>query len=233
MSRSRVLVVDDEPNVRSALARSLTGHGYDVGVAIDGNAALELLTNEQFDVVLLDLVMPGVDGFEVLRRLQHLSPVPVIVLSARGDESDKIRALDLGADDYVTKPFGIGELLARLRAVQRRVSDPNRAVVVVGDVTIDLEREVVTRSGEPVHLSPIEYAVLVALAEQPGLLVEYPQLLESVWGPLSATSDEHERLLQRLRVHVNALRDKLEPDLESYSLILTEPGRGYRLWPGN
>ncbi len=233
MSRSHLLIVDDEPNVRSSLARSLGGHGYDVSAAVDGVAALDVLTREQFDAVLLDLMMPGMDGFEVLRRLQGVSTVPVIVLSARGDEDDKIRALDLGADDYVTKPFGIRELLARLRAVQRRVAEPSGPVVVVGDVTIDLERRVVIRGGDPVHLTPIEFAVLARLAEQPGLLVEYPQLVEAVWGSASVALDEQERLLQRLRVHVNALRDKLEPDLESYSLILTEPGRGYRLWPGS
>jgi two-component system KDP operon response regulator KdpE len=233
VSRSHLLIVDDEPNVRSSLARSLGGHGYDVSAAVDGVAALDVLTREQFDAVLLDLMMPGMDGFEVLRRLQGVSTVPVIVLSARGDEDDKIRALDLGADDYVTKPFGIRELLARLRAVQRRVAEPSGPVVVVGDVTIDLERRVVIRGGDPVHLTPIEFAVLARLAEQPGLLVEYPQLVEAVWGSASVALDEQERLLQRLRVHVNALRDKLEPDLESYSLILTEPGRGYRLWPGS
>lgn len=204
-----------------------------MGVAGHGGAALDALAKERFDVVLLDPMISEFDGFEVLRRLTGPSAMPVIVLSARGDESDKIRALDLGADDYVTKPFAIGELLARLRAVQRRFAQTGEPVVVAGDVRIDLERPVVTHAGNPVHLAPIEFAVLTVLAEHAGMIVEYPELVAAVWGDPSLPPDEQERRLQALRVHVNALRRKPEPDPWSHRLILTEPGLGYRLWSGS
>ena len=235
MSPARVLVVDDEPLVRSSLARALDGHGYDVGVAKDGGEALAILAEAPADVVLLDLVMPGIDGFEVLRRLldRSVAPViPVIVVSARGDEADKIAALDLGADDYLTKPFGVGELLARLRVVRRRVAERAGSVVVAGDVVIDLERRVVTRGGEPVHLAPIELAVLAALAERPGVAVAHQRLVEAAWSDPGVEPDDQVRRLQSLRVHVTALRRKLEPDPQSPTLILTVPGTGYRLWAG-
>ena len=230
MSEGRVLVVDDEPQMRRALQRALKAHAYQVKLAADGMTALDLLAEQPVDMVLLDLMMPGIDGFEVLRRTRTWSRVPIIVLTARGDEADTVAALDLGADDYLTKPFGIEVLLARLRAVRRRMAEPQRSVFVAGDVTIDLERRIVIRGDDPVHLAPIELDILAVLVEHRGVTVEYPQLIAAVWGESSTTPDEMPFRRQALRVHINALRRKLEPDPRAPRLILTEPGRGYRLW---
>jgi two-component system KDP operon response regulator KdpE len=219
----RVLVVDDEPQIRRALRTALAGHGYRVEVAEDGEAALTMLAGRPPDVVVLDLMMPGVDGFEVLRQTRAWSRVPIVVLSARGQERDKVEALDLGADDYLTKPFGIAELLARVRAVLRRAGPVAGSRLTVGNVGIDLARHVVTKAGVEVHLTPTEYDLLRVLAVDAGKVLTHRQLLERVWGGYAAANS------QQLRVYVNYLRRKLEDDPARPRLLLTEPGVGYRL----
>ncbi len=223
MTGERVLVVDDEPQIRRALRTALTGHGYEVETADDGEATLMLLAARAPDVLVLDLVMPGVDGFEVLRRVREWSRVPIVVLSARGQERDKVTALDLGADDYLTKPFGIAELLARVRAVLRRAAPTVESRLTVGDVTVDLERRVVAKAGVEVHLTPTEYDLLRVLAVDAGKVLTHRQLLARVWGGYATENS------QQLRVYVNYLRRKLEDDPARPRLILTEPGVGYRL----
>jgi two-component system KDP operon response regulator KdpE len=220
---TRVLIVDDEAQIRRALRTGLSGHGYAVEVAEDGEAALAAIAAHPPDVVVLDLVMPGVDGFEVLRQLREWSRLPVIVLSAHGEERDKVEALDLGADDYLTKPFGMGELLARLRAVLRRAGAPEEPVLRVGDVAIDVARHVVTRGGTEIHLTPTEYDLLRVLAKDADKVLTHRQLLERVWGSHAAEN------AQQLRVYINYLRRKLEADPTRPQLIVTEPGVGYRL----
>jgi two-component system, OmpR family, KDP operon response regulator KdpE len=223
MSGERVLVVDDEPQIRRALRSALTAHGYEVAVAEDGKAALETIATWVPDAVVLDLVMPGVDGFDVLRETRTWSPVPIIVLSARGAEADKVAALDQGADDYLTKPFGMGELLARLRVVLRRERVGVPAVLNAGDVTIDVSRYLVFRGGAEVHLTPTEFDLLRVLTSEAGKVLTHRQLLERVWGSHAAEN------AQQLRVYINYLRRKLEPDPSHPQLIVTEPGVGYRL----
>ena len=223
MTSARVLIVDDEAQIRRALRTGLTGHGFAVEVAEDGEMALAVIAAHPPDVIVLDLVMPGIDGFEVLRQLRAWSRVPVLVLSAHGEEHDKVEALDLGADDYLTKPFGMAELLARLRAVLRRAGAPQEPVLRVGDVAIDLARHVVTRSGAEIHLTPTEYDLLRVLATNADKVLTHRQLLERVWGGYAAENT------QQLRVYVNYLRRKLEVDPARPDLILTEPGVGYRL----
>ena len=230
MSGERVLVVDDEPHLRRTLDILLTSHGYAVAVAEDGEAALAAFAARPADALLLDLMMPRLDGLEVIRRLRPWSAVPIVVLSARGQEADKVAALDLGADDYLTKPFGVPELLARLRAALRRA--PPGAPLAAGDVAFDPGRRLVTRGGVPVHLAPVEYALLATLAAHAGQLVPYRRLVEAVWGAFGPTPDDQARQLQLLRVHVTYLRRKLEAEPRSPRLILTEPGLGYRLWTG-
>jgi two-component system, OmpR family, KDP operon response regulator KdpE len=223
MTSARVLIVDDEAQIRRALRTGLTGHGFAVEVAEDGETALTAVAAHPPDVIVLDLVMPGIDGFEVLRQLRAWSRVPVLVLSAHGEEHDKVEALDLGADDYLTKPFGMAELLARLRAVLRRAGAPQEPVLRVGDVAIDLARHVVTRSGAEIHLTPTEYDLLRVLASNADKVITHRQLLERVWGGYAAENT------QQLRVYINYLRRKLEVDPARPDLILTEPGVGYRL----
>ncbi len=223
MTGERVLVADDEPQIRRALRTALTGHGYQVVLAEDGEEALAVLATQVPDVVVLDLVMPGLDGFEVLRQTRAWSQVPIVVLSARGQEHDKVQALDLGADDYLTKPFGIAELLARLRAVLRRVHPGDAPIVVIGDVQIDLARRIVTRGATEVHLTPTEYDLLRVLAADAGKVLTHRQLLERVWGSYAAEN------AQQLRVYINYLRRKLENEPTRPRLIVTEPGVGYRL----
>ena len=233
MSGDRVLVVDDEPQIRRVLRRALVGHGYGVELAEGGEVALDQLATRGADVVVLDLVMPGIDGFEVLRQLRAWSRVPVIVLTARGDEADKVAALDLGADDYLTKPFGIEELLARLRAVRRRAGAQEEAqpLVRVGEVELDLARRRVTRGGEPVRLTPTEYALLAILVQHAGQVLTHGQLIEQVWGRHGPGDRPEVQQLQLLRVYVNRLRHRLEADPRTPRLILSEPGVGYRLNP--
>jgi two-component system, OmpR family, KDP operon response regulator KdpE len=206
MSGERILVVDDEPQIRRALRTALTGHGYDVEIAEDGEAALALLAARPADAVVLDLVMPGVDGFEVLRETRTWSDVPIIVLSARGQEADKVRALDLGADDYLTKPFGMEELLARVRAVLRRKSTPQSPMITFGDIELDLAGRVITKAGAEVHLTPTEFDLLRVLANHAGKVLTHRQLLERVWGSYAADNS------QQLRVYINYLRGKIEDE---------------------
>jgi two-component system KDP operon response regulator KdpE len=223
MSGERVLVVDDEPQIRRALRVALSGHGYQVDIAEDGEQALVALASRIPDAVVLDLVMPVTDGFEVLRQTRVWSPVPIIVLSARGQERDKVEALDLGADDYLTKPFGMEELLARLRAVLRRTGAPANPRRTFGDITIDLSGHVVTKADVEVHLTPTEYDLLAVLANNAGKVLTHRQLLERVWGSYASEN------LQQLRVYVNYLRRKLEDDPSRPHWLVTEPGIGYRL----
>jgi two-component system, OmpR family, KDP operon response regulator KdpE len=219
----RILVVDDEEQIRRALQRALAARGYEVDVAVDGEDALSTFGAFRPDVVVLDLNLPGIDGIEVTRRLRAWSPVPILVLSVREDETDKVAALDLGADDYLTKPFGVPELLARIRALLRR-SEPSPSPMrfVAGDVAIDLGSRTVERAGEAVHLTRTEWSLLETLAGRPGKLLTHDWLLETVWGR------GYDGDVEVLRVFVSQLRRKVEPDPAHPSLIVTEPGVGYR-----
>lgn len=223
MTDERVLIVDDEAQIRRALRTALTGHGYRVDVAEDGESGLAALASQVPDVLVLDLVMPGLDGFEVLRQTRTWSNLPIIVLSARGEERDKVQALDLGADDYLTKPFGMEELLARVRAVLRRTPTASVTQIAFGDVTVDLARHVVTKRGAEVHLTPTEFDLLRVLGKDLGRVLTHRQLLERVWG---AYASENSR---QLRVYINYLRRKLEDDPSRPRWLVTEPGVGYRL----
>lgn len=224
MNPLRVLVVDDDRQIRRALSTALRGQGYEVEVAVDGADALTRMATWNPDVVVLDLVMPNVDGFEVVRDARAWTSVPIIVLSARGQFQDKVTALDFGADDYITKPFGIEELEARLRAIMRRAHpDDDVTSIELGDIVIDLAAHRVTRSGEPVHLTPTEFSLLQTLAAERGKIVTHRHLLERVWGGYAAENS------RQLRVYINYLRRKLEVDPTKPRLIVTEPGVGYRL----
>jgi two-component system KDP operon response regulator KdpE len=222
---TRVLVVDDEPQIRKALKVNLEARDYEVLLAADGEEALVLAADAHPDVVLLDLGLPGVDGMGVIGGLRGWTDVPIIVLSVRGEESDKVAALDAGADDYVSKPFGMGELLARMRAALRR-SAPEAAAPIVAtpDFRIDLAATRVTRveDGEEVHLTPIEWGLVEQLVRNAGRLVSQRHLLHEVWGP------QYDHETNYLRVHMANLRRKLEPDPSSPRYFVTEPGMGYR-----
>jgi len=219
----RVLVVDDDAAIRRTLQISLRASGYDVLIAADGRTALQACREDDPQVLLLDLGLPDLSGFDVLRSLREWSQLPVIVLSARHGSSDKVEALDLGADDYVTKPFGMDELLARLRAAVRRSGATED--VVTDDFTVDLAAGQVVRDGEPVRLTPTEWGLLVALVTRAGRLVPQVTLLKEVWGPEYANETNY------LRVYVANLRKKLEPEPARPRHFLTEPGMGYRFVP--
>ena len=219
-----VLLVDDDPGLARALRINLAARGHEVHLASDGASALVLAARHRPDVVVLDLGLPDMDGLEVLRGLRGWTDVPVVVLSARDDEREKVRALDAGADDYVSKPFGLDELLARLRAAQRRSRPAAESpVVVAGAFTVDLARREVTKDGQPVRVTATEWGLLEALARNPGRLVTQQQLLEQVWGP------GFEKQTHYLRVHMSALRRKLEPEPSAPRYLVTESGQGYRL----
>ena len=223
----RVLVVDDEPQIRRALRTSLEAHGYEVAAVANGEEGVLGAAEQRPDLVLLDLGLPDMDGTEVIRRIRGFSEVPVIVLSVRESQSDKVAALDAGADDYVTKPFGMEELLARTRAALRRsgVDEPAQPLLAFGDLEIDLPRRLVSRDGAPVHLTPTEYGLLEALATNPGKLLTHQWLLRRVWGQGYGTETTY------LRTYIRALRKKLGDDASAPALIVTEPGVGYR-WIG-
>jgi two-component system, OmpR family, KDP operon response regulator KdpE len=224
---TRVLVVDDELPIRRALTANLKARGYEVDAAETGEQALDLAARHHPDVVLLDLGLPGIDGLEVIDGLRGWTNVPIVVLSARGAERDKVAALDAGADDYVAKPFGMDELLARLRAAVRRGTPADEEpIVATAHFTVDLSaKRVLDGSGEPVRLTPTEWHLLEVLVRNAGKLVTQRQLLRDVWGP--AYGDES----NYLRVHMAHLRRKLEPDRSRPRYLITEPGMGYRFVP--
>jgi len=220
-----VLVIEDEPQMRRFLKASLEAHDYRLVEAVTAREGLAQAAGRNPDVILLDLGLPDLDGIELTRRLREWSRVPVIVISARGREQDKIAALDAGADDYLTKPFGLGELLARLRVALRRVAGDGGAepVLVAGDLTVDLGARLVYRGGEEVHLTPIEYKLLATLARHAGKVLTHRMLLKEVWGP-NAVEHTH-----YVRVYMTQLRHKLEDDPSRPKVLVTESGVGYRL----
>jgi len=220
----RILIVDDEPNIIGTVAPLLRARGYDVSSAMSGRAALEAVDRDKPDLIVLDLGLPDIDGVDVCRHVRRTLTVPILVLSARGAENDKVRALDAGADDYVTKPFGAEELLARIRATLRRVesSSPQTEPIVRGDLVIDRERFRVLRNGDEVRLTPKEFELLAFLAQHAGRVVTHRTILRAVWGPHAVDQPEH------LRVLVGSLRKKIEANPASPKYILTEPWVGYR-----
>jgi two-component system, OmpR family, KDP operon response regulator KdpE len=220
---SRILVVDDEPQILRALQTSLRGAGYEVDAAATGEEALTMAAVRPPDAVILDLVLPDARGTDVCRELRTWSSAPVIVLSVVGDESEKVAALDAGADDYITKPFGVGELLARLRAALRRAEPSAEPVLEIGGLRVDLEARDVSVAGAPVQLTPHEYDLLRLLALNEGKLLTHKTILREVWGEAYADESHY------LHVYVSQLRRKLEPDPARPRYILTEPGAGYRL----
>jgi two-component system KDP operon response regulator KdpE len=229
--KQRILIVDDEPQITRVLRRSLTTHGYDVHVAYDGESALQTFGDWSPDLVVTDLSMPNTDGLELCRNLRAISQLPIIVLSVRGEERTKVQALDAGADDYVTKPFGMDELLARIRAALRRApatkpGDAVSPVLEVGDFRIDLENRSVSVREREVHLTPKEYDLMIYLVSHPGKVLTHRTLLMAVWGGESVEQTEY------LRVFVGQLRKKIEPEPAAPQYILTEPWIGYRFDPG-
>ncbi|HHY99176.1 MAG TPA: response regulator [Firmicutes bacterium] len=221
---AKILVVDDEAQIRRLLNVALTAHGYQVEEANCGQDAIARAATAHPDLVVLDLGLPDMEGLEVIKRVREWSQIPILILSVRGREEDKINALDAGADDYITKPFGMGELLARIRVAMRHVAKPeDEPIISVGDLTIDLSKRLVTMKGQEVKLTPIEYDILKTLASYAGRVITHRQLLRLVWGP------EYEMETHYLRVYIGQLRRKIEPDPARPKYIVTEPGVGYRL----
>jgi two-component system, OmpR family, KDP operon response regulator KdpE len=225
-TNTRALLVEDDPNIVDLIRSNLAVRGFDTVVSTDGMRALQLLETEEPDIVLLDLMLPEADGFDLCRQIRERSSVAVIVVSARGGERDKVTALNMGADDYMTKPFSVEELLARITATLRRTRaagavEPGPPIVSVGDIVIDLASQQVTRRGDPVHLTPTEFALLRELVTNRGKLLSHAYLLRRVWGPGYQTETEY------VRVFVGRLRAKLEVQ-GSPPLILTAPRAGYR-----
>ena len=223
MSGPRVLVVDDEQQILRALQTSLRGAGYEVDTAETAQQALAAAAIRPPEAVVLDLILPDGTGSDVLRELRKWSSAPVIVLSAVDDEQEKVMALDAGADDFVTKPVGIDELLARLRAVLRRTTPSGNPVIEIGDLVVDLQKQAVSLSGTPIHLTPHEFDLLRILAQNEGKLLTHRMLLREVWGP------GYDGASNLLHVNVSQLRRKIEPDRARPRYLLTEPGAGYRL----
>ena len=223
MSGPRVLVVDDEPQILRALQMKLRGAGYSVETAATAQEALMKAGMRPPEVIVLDLLLPDGRGTDVCRELRRWNTAPILVLSAVGEEKEKIEALDAGADDYVTKPFSGDELLARLRAALRRAAPSPDPVVTVGDLRIDLDKRSVTMAGAPVSLTPIEYDLLRLLAENQGKLLTHPMILRAIWGPAFQEESNY------LHVHVSHLRRKIEPDPARPRYILNQAGVGYRL----
>ena len=224
-SRATVLIVEDEPDIRRLLRTSLTAEGYRIAESASGRRGVIDAGTHKPDLAIVDLGLPDFDGLDVIRHIRQWSPMPILVLSARIQERSKIEALDAGADDYVTKPFAIGELLARLRAALRHVlrGGQPQPVVNLSDAVIDLERRIATRRGEEIRLTPIEYKLLAVLARHLGMVVTHGQLLAEVWGP-THRNDTH-----YLRVYMKQLREKLEDDPVCPRHLLTDTGVGYRL----
>jgi two-component system KDP operon response regulator KdpE len=227
MAGRRILVVDDEPQITRVLRTTLSSHGYEIRVANDAEAALDVFSDWPPELVITDLSMPNISGIDLTKKVRALSDVPIIVLSVRGEERIKIEALDAGADDYVTKPFNMNELLARVRANLRRFTPPEapEEEIVVGDFKIDLGGHRVFMRGEEVRLTPKEFDLLVYFSRHPEKVITHAVLLRSVWGPQSAHQNEY------LRVFIGQLRKKLEAGTEKH-YILTEPWIGYRFTPG-
>ena len=220
----RVLIVDDEPSILAAMAPLLRSRGYDVSTARSGRAALDALERDKPDLIVLDLGLPDTDGIEICRLIRYGNATPIIVLSARGKEADKVAALDAGADDYVTKPFGTEELMARIRVALRRLELPGgpEGQIACGDLIIDRDRRRVLRDGEEIRLTPKEFELLLFFAQRPGRVLTHRAILKAIWGPHSVDQPEH------LRVLVGSLRRKIERDAARPRYLLTEPWVGYR-----
>ncbi|CAA7620354.1 DNA-binding response regulator in two-component regulatory system with KdpD [Candidatus Terasakiella magnetica] len=224
---TRILVIDDEPQIRKFMRISLAANGYEVIEAENAAQGIEAANSQQPDLLILDLGLPDLDGQEVISAVREGSDVPIVVLSVRAGELDKVEALDRGANDYIVKPFGVAELMARVRAVLRqRAAKGNDDVVEAGAVQIDLSRRIVTRDGAEVHLSKREWGLLAFLARQPDHVLTHKQILKEVWGPAHGEDTAY------LRVYVNQLRQKLEVDPSTPTLIVTDAGVGYRLKRG-
>ncbi len=229
--KPRILVVDDEPQLTRVLRTGLTSHGFEVRAAADGVSGFEMFTDWRPDLIISDLAMPNMDGLELCRRLRNVSQVPIIILSAKGEEKTKVEALDIGADDFVTKPFGIDELLARVRASLRRArvvptNDSGQKSLESGDFHVDLDSRAVTVRGSEVHLTPKEFDLLTYFLKHPGKVLTHRTLLAALWGGNYVEQNEY------LRVFVGNLRKKIETDAASPRYILTEPWIGYRFDPG-
>jgi two-component system KDP operon response regulator KdpE len=225
VNAATVLVIEDEPQIRRFLRASFDAEGYRVVESASGRRATIDATSHKSDLAIVDLGLPDVDGIDVVRRIRQWSSMPVIVLSARTQERTKIEALDAGANDYITKPFGVGELLARVRAALRhrsRLADGGN-VLRLGDAIVDLDRRAATRAGQPLHLTPIEFRLLATLARHLGMVVTHRELLSEVWGPTHANDTHY------LRIYAKQLRDKLEADPVRPRYLVTETGVGYRL----
>lgn len=228
--KGNILVVDDEPQITRVLKTTLSSQGYGVRSAADGQQALDEMKGWSPDLVITDLRMPTMDGLELCRRVRKESRVPIIVLSVKGEETIKVEALDAGADDYITKPFSVNELMARVRAALRRATTPaeeDSSAIEAGDFRIDVPGRTITVKGREVHLTPKEFDLLVYLAKHPGKVLTHRALLGAVWGANSVEQPEY------LRVFVGHLRKKLEPEDESARYIVTEPWVGYRFEPGD
>lgn len=229
-NRRNILVVDDEPQIARVLKTTLSAQGYSIRTASDGIVALEEMKKWSPDLVITDLRMPNMGGLDLCRSIRAVSRIPIIVLSVKGEEAIKVEALDAGADDYVTKPFNVNELLARVRAALRRASapeSPDAELIEIGDFRIDIPARKVEVGKKEVHLTPKEFDLLIYLARHPGKVVTHHSLLASIWGPNSVQQPEY------LRVFVGHLRKKLEPDESTPRYILTEPWVGYRFEPGD
>jgi two-component system, OmpR family, KDP operon response regulator KdpE len=229
--KPRILVVDDEPQLIRVLRTGLTSHGFEVRAAADGLVGFEVFSDWQPDLIITDLAMPNMDGLELCRRVRAISQVPIIILSAKGEEKTKVEALDIGADDFVTKPFGIDELLARVRASLRRAhagptNGAAQTLLECGDFHVDLDSRAVTVRGSEVHLTPKEFDLLTYFLKHPGKVLTHRRLLAALWGGNYVEQNEY------LRVFVGNLRKKIEKDAASPRYILTEPWIGYRFDPG-
>lgn len=229
MSNPIVLVVDDEKTIRDFVRRNLEVRNFGVVTASNGIDALSIFNSQNIDLVILDLMMPRLDGIETTRRIRQQSTVPIVILTALDDESDKIRAFELGADDYLTKPFGVGELLARVKAVMRRASWTETPIregrIVHGEISVDLARHEVTIGGKKVNLSPTEFDLLVFMMEHAGKVLPHEAILKNVWGPEYGEETEY------LRVYMGHLRQKIENNPNNPEYLLTERGIGYRFEP--
>jgi len=228
-NKGNILVVDDEPQITRVLKTTLSSHGYGTRIAGDGDEALQVMKDWSPDLLITDLRMPNMDGLELCRRVREKSLIPIIVLSVKGEERTKVEALDAGADDYVTKPFNVNELLARVRAALRRAKakeEPESQLIEIGDFRIDLETRTVLAKNQEVHLTPKELDLLVYLARHPGKVITHRALLSAVWGENSVEQPEY------LRVFIGHLRKKLEVNESTARYIVTEPWVGYRFEPG-